>query len=355
MNANKQFEVDWPRFLDLPKNNAVVFRVDSSAAIGAGHVMRCLTLAEELRERCPKITFICRELLGSIIDLIEIRRFPVFRLVLKPGNDQWRIDAQLTKDILLQHKLEPDWLVVDHYGLDKRWESVLRPMVKRIMCIDDLADRVHDCDLLLDQNYYKNMNFRYKGLVPGNSQQLLGPKYALLRQEFKAARQNLKKRDGTVKRILVFYGGSDPTNETAKALKAINILNRPDIAVDVVVGTGNPNREKIKEICSGMANTFFHCQVENMAELMARADLALGAGGTATWERCYLGLPALVTIVAENQRETVEVLAGDGVISDLGWHSDVSVGTLVESVKALLNNSEQMAGMARQGLALFEG
>ena len=223
-----------------------------------------------------------------------------------------------------------------------------------IMVIDDLADREHDCDLPVRSKLFRNSGLRYRGLVPADCRQLLGPKYALLRREFKTARRSLRVRDGSVKGILIFYGGSDPTNETTKALKAIKLVNRHDLTVDVVVGAANPHRESIKELCFDMANTKFYCQINNMAELMARADLALGAGGTANWERCYLGLPFLVTIVVENQRETVEALAEARVVWNLGWHEEVGVAELVESLKALLNNPDRIREMARRGIALFE-
>jgi UDP-2,4-diacetamido-2,4,6-trideoxy-beta-L-altropyranose hydrolase len=355
MESTKLNELDWPKILELNQNGIIVFRVDSSAVIGAGHVMRCLTLADELRGSCEEIIFIHRELPGSMIDYINGRGFLVYRIPPTPGEAQWRRDADKTQDILIRNNLKPDWLIVDDYGLDKRWESALRPLVKGIMVIDDLAGREHDCDILLDQNYYRNFETRYQGLVPADCRQLLGPKYALLRLEFKTARQSLRVRDNSIKRILVFYGGSDPTNETAKALEAVKLLNRPDITVDVAVGSANPHRVMIEEICSGMDNANFYCQVENMAELMAQADLALGAGGTATWERCYLGLPALVTIIAKNQRETVEALAEDGVVWNLGWHEEVSVALLVKSVKDLLNNPDRIMESARRGLVLFEG
>ena len=142
------------------------------------------------------------------------------------------------------------------------------------MVIDDIADRPHDCDILLDQNLYQAMETRYDNLVPTACKKLIGPRYALLRSEFAVARENLRQRDGHVKRIVVFFGGVDPTNETAKALEAVRMLDRPNIAVDVVVGGANPNKRAIKSLCLKIPNVSFHCQVNNMAELMAAADLA---------------------------------------------------------------------------------
>ena len=287
----------------------VVFRVDSSLDIGTGHVMRCLTLGERLKESGIAVTFICRDLPGNLSGYIESRGFAVQRLPapstltaagLSTHNYgawlgvHWQDDAAQTAELLAQSGAV-DWLVVDHYALDAGWERRLRPLVQKIMAIDDLANRTHDCDLVLDQNFYLDLEDRYDRLVPTQCVKLLGPRYALLRPEFRQARKNLRERDGQVKRILVFFGGSDAGNETAKALEAIRLLNRPEIAVDVVVGGINPHRRQIEELCAGWPATTCHCQVNNMAELMAGADLAIGAGGTTTWERCCLGLPSVTS------------------------------------------------------------
>lgn len=226
--------------------------------------------------------------------------------------------------------------MVDSYALDHKWEKFLRPHVNKIMVIDDLANRAHDCDLLLDQNYYRDIEHRYDGLLPLTCRKLLGPEYALLRPEFHQAKKNLRKRDGKIRRILVFFGGSDPSNETKKALQAIKLLNRPEIAVDVVVGAGNPHREEIKQICSEMPNTTYYCQVENMAELMAAADLAIGAGGVTTWERLYLELPTIAIAVAENQVETLEALGEAEMVWYLGIWSEVVVDDIYFKIINLL-------------------
>ena len=229
-----------------------IIRTDASVQIGTGHhVMRYLTLADELREHGAGAIFVCREFDGNLCGYIEEKGYIVHRLPVPnkqkhniEGNlkhaawlgTDWHTDARQVEEIIKDLDTALDWLVVDHYALDERWEGYLRPNVKKIMVIDDLADRVHDCDLLLDQNFYENLESRYDGLVPAWCKKLLGPKYALLRPEFREARRNLRKRDGHVKRIMIFFGGSDPTNETTKVLEAIRMLNRPDIATDVMVG-----------------------------------------------------------------------------------------------------------------------
>ncbi|MEW5994995.1 MAG: UDP-2,4-diacetamido-2,4,6-trideoxy-beta-L-altropyranose hydrolase [Candidatus Zixiibacteriota bacterium] len=331
----------------------VAIRVDASCRIGTGHVMRCLTLAEMLRANGAAVSFICREHPGHLCDLIEQKGHYCHRLpCAKPGidtaNDEYSTwlavsveeDTRQTQAFLQRQQCDMAWLIVDHYVLDERWEKAMRPYAEHIMVIDDLADRRHDCDLLLDQNLYEDLHTRYDGLLPENCQKLLGPQYALLRREFVTAREKMPQRNGTVNCILVFFGGADATNETIKALEAIRLLGRPDIAVDVVVGSSNLHKGQIETAARNMPNVTLHHQAENMAELMVRADLAIGGGGTTTWERCYLGLPTITIIVAENQRETIEAVAARGAVWNMGWYADVFVDTVGRHLKYVLDSPE---------------
>jgi UDP-2,4-diacetamido-2,4,6-trideoxy-beta-L-altropyranose hydrolase len=330
----------------------ILIRTDASQQIGSGHLMRCLTLANELTQKA-QVSFICRELTGNMCDYIEQQGYIVHRLPL-PETD-WQTDAKQTTAILATENKLIDWLIVDHYGLDAQWETTMRPYVRKIMVIDDMANRRHDGDILLDQNLYKDMESRYQDLVPKHCKQLLGPKYALLRPEFLAARNTLRKRDGNIKRLLIFMGGSDPTNETAKALEAIKLLNCPDIAVDVVVGVTNPHREQIKQLCAFLPNSTYYCQVSNMAELMAKADLAIGAGGSTHWERCCLGLPSLVMTIAENQEKLTKVLHEQGYLISLGTKEKVSAKSIWQKLYDILNNPEQVLSFIKKGTQLVDG
>lgn len=329
-----------------------VFRVDASVNMGSGHVMRCLTLADDLHNSTIKVVFICRELPGNMCSFIEKKGYEVYRLPynVEKINDEvdekkiwigetWQRDAEQTSQILkkMSATMTIHWLIIDHYNLDIQWEQGMKTYVRRIMVIDDLADRHHDCDLLLDQNLYIDMETRYDGLLPEGCQRLLGAKYALLRKEFYQARGLLKERDGIVRRVLVFFGGSDPTTETMKTLEALKQLNRKDISIDIVVGSINPYKAEIQQICMAMTNWTYHCQVNNIAELMISADLAIGAGGSAIWERCFLGLPTINIIIAENQFATVSAVAKVGAIYNLGWYNEVDIKkihqTLLEFTK----------------------
>ena len=351
-------------------NKKLFIRADASVQIGTGHIMRCLTLADELRWYGVEVIFVCREFDGNLCGFIEEKGYIAHRLPV--SNEQeyniegnlthaawlgadWQTDARQVEQIIKGLEAAPDWLVVDHYALDERWEGYLRPYCKKIMAIDDLADRVHDCDLLLDQNFYENLESRYDGLVPVWCKKLLGPKYAPLRQEFKEARKKLRKRDGSVKIILIFFGGSDPTNETTKALEAIRMLNRPDIAVDVVIGAFNPHRKVIEQTASDLPDCTCHFNVKDMAVLMARADLAVGAGGTTVWERCMLGLPSIVISVAENQKKSVTDMAESGYLLFLGRSEAVSVDSLYHAFEIALQSPWLLIRFARKTQSLVDG
>ncbi len=332
----------------------VLIRADASVAIGTGHVMRCLTLAQALREKGASVAFLCRELPGNLNRHIEQQGFRVYPIAPDASAD-WDGDARQAQAAITADGNQPDWIITDHYGLDARWESALRPFTRRIMAIDDLADRPHDCDLLLDQNSYAGQETAYSKLIPPHASQLLGPQYALLRNEFAQARAALKPRDGSVKRILVFFGGSDPSNETEKALAALATPDFAGIALDVVVGASNPQREKIRGLCATRPNTTFHCQASNMAELMAHADLSVGAGGTTSWERMALGLPTLVISVAGNQEQIAEHLAALGAQRYLGKARDISAGQLEAALADCLHAPASCAAMAAIAMALADG
>jgi UDP-2,4-diacetamido-2,4,6-trideoxy-beta-L-altropyranose hydrolase len=345
--------------------NQIAFRTDASNQIGTGHFMRCLTLADGLKQRGAKIRFVSRYLPEYLRSMLMEKGYEVVLHDSAQNNSaldelahaNWLKVSQAqdaTETIQVLSDETWDWIIVDHYALDARWESMLRQTAKMILVIDDIADRQHECDILLDQNAYGNMKSRYELLVPEKCIKLLGPQYSLLRDEFDHTRAKLKNRDGTVNRILIFFGGMDITNETAKALKAIEIAKLPDnVVVDVVVGGNNKNLEIIRNECIGKTNIVFHCQVNNMAELMASADLAFGAGGSATWERCFLGLPTINIVTADNQAEVSEYLHEKNVIYNMGVSDSVTADKLAMALDSLTNDQSLLRRMSENALSLF--
>lgn len=300
----------------------VAIRADSSLEMGTGHVMRCLTLAKALRARGAQCTFICRDHPGNLSAMLAQHGFAIHVLSTEPSGPgfatcagqslpahagwlgvDWLTDARQSL-VALGNALF-DWLVVDHYALDARWENLLRPACRKLMVIDDLADRHHDCDLLLDQNLGREA-VHYTPLVPRKCKVLAGPRYALLRPEFAEWRDySLKRRQhAELKKILITMGGVDRDNATGAVLEALRqCALPPDCIITVVMGSHAPWLERVKDEASKMPwPTEVRVNVEDMAQLMADSDLAIGAAGSTAWERCCVGLPSVVIVLAENQR-----------------------------------------------------
>lgn len=330
----------------------VVFRADASLTIGTGHVFRCLALADALRKCDRAVSFVCRQHVGHLCDLIEERGFAVNRLPAPKDGSQsgdtpshiawfgvaWQEDAEQTRVAIEALGVKPEWLIVDHYAIDRRWESAIRASVGRIMVIDDLADRHHDCDLLLDQNLVAQMRTRYAEMVPAACGRLLGPEYAMLQPIYAEMHGCIPPREGEVQRILIFFGGADNENLTGRAIDAFLCLNRPDIEVDVVIAAGNPHTETIRQGVVGHRNIHLHSGLPTLATLMALADLAIGAAGATSWERLCLGLPTLVVTLAENQCAVAEELSRRGLIRWLGHHDAVDESTLSQALGRVIQH-----------------
>lgn len=329
----------------------IAFRVDASATLGAGHVARCATLAARLRERGAEIRFLCRELPGHFCDWLAGRGYPVTRL---PGDAPWTGESDAAAcDQALAADGPVDWLVVDHYGLDARWEKALRPRARQFLVIDDLVDRPHACDLLLDQNFRLGSP-PYAPLAP-DARLLLGPRHALLRPEFAAARARLETRTGSVQRVLVCFGGADPLNHTAAALAALAPRAAALARIDVVLGAANPHRESIAALCADLPQARLYCPADDMAGLMAVADLAIGAGGTMNWERACLALPTLAFAIADNQEPGLAALLAAGALLGQATVAPPDAAAIGAWLDCLLANPPLLQGLAERSGALVDG
>jgi UDP-2,4-diacetamido-2,4,6-trideoxy-beta-L-altropyranose hydrolase len=357
----------------------VIIRVDASIRMGMGHLVRCRTLASALRARGAAVHFVCRAHPGHQIDALRAEGYQVSALPAPPPADvrdgdyaAWlgvsqQQDAVETLDALARHRelqseavpigtdARADWLIVDHYGLSAEWQQMLRSSVSRILVIDDLANRDHDCDLLLDQNYAPAGADRYAARIPTHAGLLIGPKYALLRPEYAEARRGLNRSFDQPNRVLVFFGGSDPDNLTRRALDALSDSPLAHLNVDVVVGASNPHREQITEQAKRRTNTQVYPPRPHLADLMAAADLCVGAGGATTWERCCLGLPSLVVSIAANQRRACEVLAAANLIVYAGRVAEVGRSKLRSGIHRLAADPDRRLRLARTGLKLVDG
>jgi UDP-2,4-diacetamido-2,4,6-trideoxy-beta-L-altropyranose hydrolase len=316
----------------------VAFRTDASTTIGVGHAKRCLTLAEALRAAGGDVCFVCREFDGDLCDAIEQRGLRVLRLprpVAATGSaGAWQDEAREVAQALANERMQ--WLVIDHYGIDHRVETALRAVAERIMVIDDLADRVHDCDLLLDQNLVLAMSTRYSDKVPPHCALLLGPQYCLLQPVYQELHDRTPPRAGPVRRLFVFFSGADRDNLTGRTISAFLRLGRSDVELDAVITSNHPHAAALREQAAAHANIQLHFDLPTLAPLMARADLAIGAGGVTSWERVCLGLPTLAVVLSENQRAIVQALEHHGLARGLGPQQELSESALSAAIGAAL-------------------
>ncbi|MBY6070795.1 UDP-2,4-diacetamido-2,4,6-trideoxy-beta-L-altropyranose hydrolase [Marinobacter salsuginis] len=349
----------------------VVFRADASVQIGTGHVMRCLTLAEALRRGGHQCQFICSGFPGHFGRQINEKGFAVETL---PSSSRdtafgfseednayakwlgisWQEDASQTLRFCSGD--EVDWIVVDHYALDARWERSVSNVVGKIMVIDDLANRPHFADILLDQNLGR-LEGDYDRLVSANCKRLIGPEYALLRPEFSRLRKkSLERRyEPELKRILVSMGGTDTPNATAAVLTSLESSSLPShLRLDVVMGAKAPWLNDIGNIAKNSRfNVTVSTNVQDMGERMCLADLSIGAAGSTSWERCALGLPSIVVSQAQNQSGILQALSGAGAAIKLDFPIDEA--ELASLVVDFYSNPEKLATMARNASLLCDG
>ncbi|MEC7689658.1 MAG: UDP-2,4-diacetamido-2,4,6-trideoxy-beta-L-altropyranose hydrolase [Pseudomonadota bacterium] len=319
----------------------VTFRVDASVEIGSGHVMRCLTLATAMQD-VANCQFICQASEGHMAAVIVQHGFAVS--LFEYAADDWEQDAHLTAALLQ----DCDLLIIDHYLRDFSYEQRLRQFCRYIMVIDDLANRAHDCDVLLDCNLLPHYQQRYSSLVPENCQTLLGPFYALLRNEFSVPQTEERRPD----HLLICFGGTDPANMTQWAIDALRSAKVPAHTADVVVGASHPHITAITESVACLPEYQLHVQANNMAMLMQRASLMVGAGGSMHWERCRMGLPAAVVTLADNQVETTRYLQELHVCVWLGTARELNTVDSLNKIISLLTQPSQLEKMSENASML---
>jgi UDP-2,4-diacetamido-2,4,6-trideoxy-beta-L-altropyranose hydrolase len=302
----------------------IVIRVDASISIGYGHVMRCLTLADVLKTKNINCEFICREHPGNLIKHIINKGYKTHIIPMGLRKDNYHcfhdwLGASISEDAKhceqILSSIQPEWLIVDHYALDKNWEKKLSNYYHKLMIIDDLADRDHECQILLDQTFGRSQD-EYKPLVPRDCNILCGSNYAMLRPDFAELREySLNRRKKfKLKRLLISMGGIDKNNSTSYILNSLQKLKLPsECEITIVLSSESPWLNNVHRLSKKIIwRTKVLVDEPEMAKLMAESDLAIGAAGTSSWERCCLGLPTILMILADNQREIAKVLIDRG-------------------------------------------
>lgn len=321
----------------------VSIRTDASTIIGSGHAMRCLTLARKLRSRGASVVFMMRPLCGNLISRVREDGFPVIEVGRSYGTSHLdeETDAELSANAIRsnnQFGVRPgtgdSWVIVDHYGFGKEWEKRVRTVASRILAIDDLADRVHDADVLLDQNLVANFMKRYDGLVSGKSIKLLGPDYALIADRYRELRKDINRVRKATHFILVYFGGAD--NEMT--LKTVDALARlpQDYSACVILDRANPQAVPVQTRCAADGRISILGQLPDLAQAMTDTDLFIGACGTTSWERLALGLRAAVVTLADNQVPLARELERQGFIKWLGRSETITIHTLFQGLQEIL-------------------
>jgi len=341
----------------------VCFRVDASAAIGAGHVVRCLALAESLRRRNARCVFVCRQQEGNLQGLILNARFEVRFLPFADGPELTSTKASLSGDSSGMNMIADaeqtieslageimDWIVVDHYALGTPWESAVKERCANVLAIDDLANRPHDCRIVLDHNVGRSEG-DYHNIVAAGTRLLIGPRFALLRQQYNSLRsysfQRRKNRAGALGSLLVAFGGSDHSALIGEVLNTLRGSALPkDLLITVVIGFCAGSESLIRAQAAAMPwPTRVIVGANNMAQLMADSDLAIGAAGTSALERCALGLPSLAVVLADNQRQGAYALQSRGaaiVVSDMS-----ELGVVLNQLGSSPCGPQQLLEMSR--------
>lgn len=314
-----------------------LFRCDASTLIGSGHVVRCLTLADALKKEGWSCFFAVSAETPPVVPVLTDSGYAI----MSPDTPKEHFNA----------------VIFDHYGLSKTDEQAFRPYTDCILVIDDLADRPHDCDILMDQTHGR-LSADYRPWLPPHTEILTGAQYALLRDQFHLVRAfSLERRkNAECKRLLVLISNTDPGNVTLKVIAAIKgspVLSC--LMVDIVLGQRAIDRMKISESIADMHNVTLHTDVRDMAAVMSSADLAIGAGGTASWERCCLGLPTIIIEIADNQKLISQNLHKAGAAINLGWHTDLSPEDIAESAIDLIKSPERMSLLSSNAANICDG
>ena len=336
----------------------ILIRADASPTIGSGHIARCLTLARVLRKQGSHVAFGCRQLPGHRLDALSAEGFETFALPeFYPDEDPqqaiesmlpWQADIDAL-DLLLEDHAEFDWIIVDHYGLDHHWQTAARRWAPRIAAVDDLATRRYSVDLLLNQNL-SGLSDNYTPLLPEGCCTLLGPRYAMLREEFDCPAIEIKPE---ARRVLVNFGGFDAAMQTHHAMLAL--ADFTELEVDFVAGVDNPAWAQMQALAQTRPNWRLHSFVSDFHQRMIEADLFIGAGGGTSWERAALGLPTICIAVSNNQQVNGEVMAAAGAHVFMGAREQVSVTQLRDAIGFVAANFYLRQSLAERSRQMVDG
>jgi len=331
------------------KNLPLVFRVDANNHIGAGHIMRCIALAQEWKKGGGNVVFLSCCESHIIRDRIVDEGFKYIDSATLSEQD----DTQNTI-LILNGLSQAFWLVIDGYHFSDSYFQSIREAGYQVFLFDDVNHRnTVSVDIILNQNIDAE---KMKYNCSSDTKILLGVKYALLRKDFfdYRGRQRIFPEKGN--KIVVTMGGGDSENVTLEILKSLNLINDPELDVIIIVGPSNIHMDSlIKELSSSLFKNELRISVKNMPEIMAWADLAITAGGSTCWELCFMGVPSLVVCTAENQKHVINGLNRRQIFKTLGWWKDLDIENISLEIQELITDRQQRFRMTNLGKKLIDG
>ncbi len=327
----------------------LLLRADASITTGTGHVMRCLALAQAWQDAGGRAVFAMAEATAALQARLSVASFDIGAVRAGAGTPE---DARET--IALGRELQCEWIVVDGYHFTADYQRALKSAGFRLLLLDDYGHASHySADLVLNQNICAREPLYARRDPP--TRLLLGPRYCLLRREFSAWRDWRREVSSEGRRVLVTMGGSDPENVTERVLQALDLLEIKDLEAIVVVGGSNPHFQSQERLPWASKQISLRRDVNNIAELMAWADVAVSSAGTTCWELCLLGLPSLLVDVAENQTALAVELARRHCAIHLGGAGDFTVEQLAGRLEELLRSAEIRQEISHRCRELVDG
>jgi len=331
------------------QNTNLIIRADASTTIGTGHIMRCIELSQAWQDQGGKVVFLLAHKPSALENKLRSQGIEVDYLSVEAGSDE---DARQTADFIQQFTSQ--WLVVDGYHFGTEYQKIIKDSGTRLLFIDDFGHADHYyADLVLNQNISANQEL-YINREP-YTKLLLGTEYTLLRREFWQWRDWQREVNPIASKILITLGGSDPDNVTLRVIQALNLFNKDNLEIIVVIGGSNPHYEYLqKEVTDASLAISLQRNVSNIPELMVGADLAIAAGGSTNWELAFMGLPSLVITIADNQQAIASELDRQGVIINLGWHQDLNIERLGLAIRDLIGDRLKRETMSKKGRQLVD-
>lgn len=340
-NLKKHFSLD-----------KVLFRVDSSIEIGGGHLSRCLEIAKLLNQRKINVFFLCKELEGNLNEWIKYENFKLFII----RENYISIEEEI-KDIekLLKPFSPFKYLIIDNYSIDKVWENAIKKIIPKIVVIDDLANRKHNCDILIDQNYISNHENRYKALVPKETIQLLSSKYAIIKDKIKNNKRLSKPNFKKPSKLFICFGAIDSKGYTLATLRALKKISHKFELISVFTSNKNISLKDITYQGSLINNCKIYTDHNLLPDLLSSSDIAIGAGGTMSWERALLGIPSLVFGIADNQTKVLESLIKNGIVIGESSSKFPDENKIQNWLEVIISNPKLLEGLSERSRKIIDG